>query len=979
MSKFSDLPHYLLEEYFNQSVSQGVRNTDISGPYHRYVDSNGNYLENDMVGSSLHGHRKSIIATGGYWTRLWIKVVSLEGEIPEYPGFIEFQFRVNSDYLEGDNFILSKGSMLTVAASANSMEFESGSEVYFKKGTYLYDWLVKNSDTYKDFFNTNKTFCYFGKIYTHRDQTNTYHIIFDGMKNYVMKALPRENRTDNLTEFMRLYFDKIYHKIYNKMRDVSSLLDAREIDINHIHYIAKSYLMETDINLSEEALREWVENLVYILKRKGTYSSLYIIWKTFLVNSLNTLNIYNRWHIDPQYFTYDVDIPLGKFADILHELSYGIVPEGCAGEYYYKKTISNSISSGQIYIQLESSTVWYIIHTMYNRNVIVQCYDSDYNRMWPISVNPISTTMVKVTFNTAVSGFVYLLRKGDHDHIQESLNSSWEINHNLNQKKVLAQFKNTNYLKMIPGNVLLEDVNNLVATFGTPTDGIGNIIDDTLVVVEQSTSATIWNLNHNLSNRNVFVQCYDSDGNRIQSLSLLLVDEDNCRSTFSENVSGYAVIKAAENDESALPDYELDDMILSTHYKVEMDLSCEPVDDEDVYILKEETVDRLITNWELMRPVTRFSHYHELISPITDFSGQYKSLYGPGYNASLYTKFCISAGELAPEPDTDIMYFEQYSNANVWYIKHSLNSSNFIIQCYNSENERIWPDDVKIINNSNIEIYFGFAVNGIACLIETTIGEFSGSTTTSFPLSADNVLSTHNLNVMNVLNQYDNSTLSKMVPSAMTLVDADNISSIWNSSEISGDMYSLSTAATYTHIQTASAMSWDIYHNLSCNAVVVQFFDDNDTLMTPDSLLMDHSDKCTATFGELKSGYAIIRPVNKTITELDIMNLIRNHGYWEIGSGTSGNDYNPTTNEGVETVLLMDNTFDFAEDDNYYYLTQEISLTDANSEEWSVTEIAWLTIINGKRKVRFYSYFSPIFKPSSVWFTSHFRIEKQQA
>jgi len=837
MSKFSDLPHYLLEEYFNQSVSQGVRNTDISGPYHRYVDSNGNYLENDMVGSSLHGHRKSIIATGGYWTRLWIKVVSLEGEIPEYPGFIEFQFRVNSDYLEGDNFILSKGSMLTVAASANSMEFESGSEVYFKKGTYLYDWLVKNSDTYKDFFNTNKTFCYFGKIYTHRDQTNTYHIIFDGMKNYVMKALPRENRTDNLTEFMRLYFDKIYHKIYNKMRDVSSLLDAREIDINHIHYIAKSYLMETDINLSEEALREWVENLVYILKRKGTYSSLYIIWKTFLVNSLNTLNIYNRWHIDPQYFTYDVDIPLGKFADI----------------------ISNSISSGQIYIQLESSTVWYIIHTMYNRNVIVQCYDSDYNRMWPISVNPISTTMVKVTFNTAVSGFVYLLRKGDHDHIQESPNSSWEINHNLNQKKVLAQFKNTNYLKMIPGNVLLEDVNNLVATFGTPTDGIGNIIDDTLVVVEQSTSATIWNLNHNLSNRNVFVQCYDSDGNRIQSLSLLLVDEDNCRSTFSENVSGYAVIKAAENDESALPDYELDDMILSTHYKVEMDLSCEPVDDEDVYILKEETVDRLITNWELMRPVTRFSHYHELISPITDFSGQYKSLYGPGYNASLYTKFCISAGELAPEPDTDIMYFEQYSNANVWYIKHSLNSSNFIIQCYNSENERIWPDDVKIINNSNIEIYFGFAVNGIACLIETTIGEFSGSTTTSFPLSADNVLSTHNLNVMNVLNQYDNSTLSKMVPSAMTLVDADNISSIWNSSEISGDMYSLSTAATYTHIQT------------------------------------------------------------------------------------------------------------------------EISLTDANSEEWSVTEIAWLTIINGKRKVRFYSYFSPIFKPSSVWFTSHFRIEKQQA
>jgi len=649
----------------------------------RDVDCNNEIHESNVIG--LQGNRQSITAIGGYWTRLWIKVVDLEGKVPDYPGFVEFKFRVNNNYLEGDNFIFDKGSMLTVAASANSTEFTSGSEVYFKKGTYLYEWLVKNSTTYKDFFNTNKTFCYFGKIYPHKDQTNSYHIIFDGMKNYVMNALPRENRSDNLTEFMRLYFDKIYQKIYNKMKDIPSLLDAKEIDINLIDYMSKAYLIDTDINLTETALREWTENLVYLLKRKGTYSALWIIWKTFLKNTLNVLNIYNRWHENPDLFTYDVDVPLGKFIDVLHELDYGIMPDGCAGSYWYSKVLT-AISPGHIFIQNTPSTIWYISHNMFTKEIMIQCYDHAYNRIWPASVKSVSTGMVKVIFGTAVYGHAYLMRKGDFTHIQNNIDASWIITHNLGQKEVLSQYRDTDYNKIIPDEVILNTINHINTTFGTATAGSvtvrDEVLDVNLKVITNPVASTTWNMEHGFATSGVltddigvFVQLFDdSDNTMIKPLSLTLIDGNNCRAVFDSAKSGYAVIKASKLSEIVLPDYNLDNMILSPHYKLEMDLSCEPIDDDVGYILKKETIDRLIKNWELMRPVSRTSYYHELISPKVDFTGQYKSLYSKGYNAYLYSKFCASAAEFLPSPSADTLYFKQYVNEEVWKINHTLDT-----------------------------------------------------------------------------------------------------------------------------------------------------------------------------------------------------------------------------------------------------------------------------------------------------------------
>jgi len=1040
MGKFSDLPHFLLEEYFNQSLSLGERNNNISGPYHRYYqtrndggkiifDDHGNILYNteghivyddeDKVGSYLHGNRRSIIADGGYWTRLWIKVVDILGEEPECPGFVEFKFRFNRNYLEGDSFILEKGSMLTAAASVNSMEFTSGSEVYFKKGTYLYEWLLKNSTDYRDYFNTNKTFLYFGKIYTHRDQTDTYHIQFDGMKNYVMKALPRENRTDNLTEFSRLYFDKVYQKIYNKMKDVPSLIDPKEIDIRFINYISKAYSIDTDINLSERALREWVENLVYILKRKGTYASLYIIWKTFLKNTLNNINIFDRWHNNPNVFVNDPDIPLGNFADILHQMNYGIVPEGCSGHYWYDK-ILHAISPGVIFIQNTPSTTWYIAHTMYTKDVFVQCFNTLFDRIFPISVIPLSTGMVKVTFNEEIYGYAYLMRKGDFTHYQVIVDDTWTIAHNLGQKEVLTQFKDVDLKKIMPDSVKLNDVFGTLATFGEDQAGRANIVNRTLdenfVVVESNViPSNEWACNHDLGNLGtltgdnigVFVQCYDTNDEMIQPYSLTLNDQNNCTIKFEESVSGYAVIKASESNDVILPDYDLNDMILSPHYKIEVDLSCEPIDDDDNYILDQETIERLMTNWEIMRPVSRFSHYHLLIAPITDFTGEYRSLYGPGYNASLYTKFVVSAGELLPVANAETLYFKQYVNKKVWKITHTLDSDDFIVQCYDSENNRIWPDEIKTIGNNNLEISFKHSVNGAAALIEPVMDSSPPSGYVGyFPTKYESEWDVqHNLGNLEVLNQFDDyATRTKIVPSGVILRDDEDGSysalALWESAN--SDLgYSLSSAVSYVHTELTPSTTWTMNHNLSSNSVIAQFFDNDNIMITPVSLTINNSDYCTASFAtsatsgsaESVSGYAIIRPVYKKITEADIMQALQDHGYWELGSGTSGVNYDPLISHGVESILTSGGINDYSsvstsggltaygysEDNIYHYLSNEVSDLDAGVEDWEVTEIAWLTIIDGVRKIRFYSYFDPIYKPSNMYFNTHTRIEKGQA
>jgi hypothetical protein len=93
---------------------------------------------------------------------------------------------------------------------------------------------------------------------------------------------------------------------------------------------------------------------------------------------------------------------------------------------------------------------------------------------------------------------------------------------------------------------------------------------------------------------------------------------------FSKPVNGYAILK-----EVGSVYRNIEGNILSPHYKVECDLTCRPINNED--IINEETVNFLINNFESMRGVTRVPHYHFVFAPLTDFSGSILGTYEQKY------------------------------------------------------------------------------------------------------------------------------------------------------------------------------------------------------------------------------------------------------------------------------------------------------------------------------------------------------------
>jgi hypothetical protein len=947
MGKFSELPYFLLDDYFSESVS--TSNEELT----------------PITNSYLHGGRSSIVADGGYWEKIWINIKSVrDGNDPEYPGMVEYKFRVDrDDYSNGDYFNFTDLTLITMPASANGT-FDWGSEVYFKKGSYIYEWLLNNLE-YKNYFNTNKRWLYFGKIYLRPD--DRYHIIFDGLKNFVVNCLPPHQRTTNLTEFIRLYFDLVHHKIYNMTKNLSTMLDPKEIDINWIEYLTQNYNMDCNINFRDDtSLREWTESLANLLKRKGTYSSLYIIWKIFLKNTSNNLNIYNRWHLRNLLSFFGIRYPLGNFYDVLHQVSYGYLPTGCSGDWWYKKTFRD-LATHYIFQQKAVSSTWEVRHEMYTKNIVVQCYDTSYNRIWPSKIEAVHFGRIDISFGEPVMGYAFLESDPDYVHSQNDSSVEWSIAHNLNDpNKTISQYQTLLYNTILPDNINVTNDNVTSVNFSELQDGYGLVLGDSSIIT-QSVASSAWSVNHGLNNREVLVQTFDMSDNMIQANEIHLEDENNCTITWSEPTSGYAVVRSVYQ-ESTLPDWT--EKILSPHYKVEIDLSCEPLDDDDdtPKIISEETIDGLIRKWEEMRPVTRFSHYHELISPITNFNGAYTSLYG-GYNSYLFTKYCAESDEFIPAASADEMVFNQYSHSNKWSITHNFNSRNIIVQCYDRDNNRIWPKTITGKYNNLVEIEFDASVNGTAALLSLST---SGEVYTETGEYSSTWLINHSRTLKEVITQYDSTSYEKMVPSDIELVDSSNLIATWTTYKKGMGLIS---NCELIYAETEAKSLWYIDHRLGCDSIIALFFDDDDKQIEPDSVTLETNNRIVVRFAEATSGYCLIRSINKAFLESDVMDSI---SYWTLGCGTSGSDFDPVANNSVNSFLasgtasVSGSANEYDMDDDYYYLDLE---TGQQDEDWDITEIAWFDKNN---RIRFYTYCSPIHKPKDVWFNSHLRIVRSQ-
>ena len=177
MSKFSDLPYYLLNNYFSSIIVNSSSRTSSS------------YLRGPTSAVPT-----TIITDGGFNTIMYVKHSSgyFDGD------FVAHNFKIKS--ISDNDFVfeymsVEAGYQIEVAGTPYTPgTFVNGDEVYLRKDDYVHEWLDYLGSAYDVFYNKNKMFLYFGKIYS-TDVTNEYKIQFHGMKDFAIESLPMHNRT----------------------------------------------------------------------------------------------------------------------------------------------------------------------------------------------------------------------------------------------------------------------------------------------------------------------------------------------------------------------------------------------------------------------------------------------------------------------------------------------------------------------------------------------------------------------------------------------------------------------------------------------------------------------------------------------------------------------------------------------------------------------------------------------------------------
>lgn len=816
----------------------------------------------------------------------------------------------------------------------------------------------------KYYSNTNREYIYFGKLYL---SETTFSITYYGMKDYALDALPVNNRTDNNKELFKQFFDYIYNNIYYQIRDIHTLSDPYEVDYNYLYYIALMYKMILLENITEDKQREYVSSLPYLLKRCGTYTALYGMWKLLMDNSTNLLNVYERWHD----WNIPSDIPLPYFLDY----PYYDMP------LYLIRSGSQLISTDRyIFTQSTASSKWRVEHNLKDYNLFVQCFDTDGNMIWPSSYEFVSDTLTNLNFDTNVTGYAYFAL-ADITVPQLTDNTLWSINHALNSMYVLTETIVANGSESIifPLSVTLDSVNNYTIRFASAQSGtaLTSYSDYTHV---QTVASIEWTIQHNFGAKDIQVQFYDSTNMVVYPINIQLF-EDSCVATFETPVAGNAVVKSFSltgnvNDPNYNKEfgiyynYDVDEYALSPHYRVEMDLTNEPLSDD--YILDSITYNTLVSGWENLRPVSRFAHYSILMAPVSNFTGVYVGLYDPKYTAKMSTLCTIAKGALTSD-NTYGLY--KVTPSTTWRINHNLGTLFTIVQCYDTDGYKIEFESVTVKDENNIVVHFNEPSNGYVYVLKVDPELYPSSDYVHEQLSPSASWTvTHSLSGGYQLVQLDsaaNLDYVTFMPGSVTVIDDNTYLVSTETTPASAGFITSGFAVTklreYIYTQTDASSTWLITHDFGVKAVIVNLYNFDDEMIQPESIYIINDNSCRITFEEATSGYAVLKGVD--LISIDINTEVAKLSYVKIGTGTSGVKYNTDLNVlenpagGLWSVTR-------SSDNIYHYIRATIEYPISDIE---ITEMG---LFNSEDNMIFYSVCSPIYLKVGSMFTVIFRLEK---
>ncbi|MFA5025017.1 MAG: hypothetical protein WC503_00720 [Candidatus Shapirobacteria bacterium] len=634
--------------------------------------------------------------------------------------------------------------------------------------------------------------------------------------------------------------------------------------------------------------------------------------------------------------------------------------------------INHNLNSLNIITNIYSgidNTVFQLMNEYSSSNLFIQVYDLNRRLLNTISASA-STDTISVSLSAAEQIFINTYQI-DHDqsvftYTQTIPSACWWVEHYLDNYEIVVRVYSGG-IEIIPDELHLYNKNWTNILFNTPTSG-----DVIIYVAEQSFIPTVKDNTPEVEivdENNIvvtfptsaigYVACGIADSvctTLFQGSpeNFQAVDKDNVTASFASSASGMAILREVGQLTYA------DGLLMSPHYKAEIDLNCEPLCDRD--ILNRDYALMLYDQLEVSRPASKYSHYSLLLSPITDFSEETIKTYDDIYGnvADFYTYCCVDT-----ESTSAGFIYRKYVPTSKWSIFHGLNTENVLVQCYDNTYEMVFPLSVKIIDTNNVSIEFDSPFSGL-CLIgaakETLTNTYEASASWGF---------THSQETSAVLSDYyfylDK---EQMLPSNVSITEVDQMTSTWYVPTLG---YCQIRNSDYLYVQSVASTEWIITHTLDHKGVLVQLYDDELKQIFPKTITLFRDKKqITITLEEQKSGYAFVTCLGGLYTKEYVIESLSN-GYIEIGNGASTENYDAIGNNALKNTLISSYIYDLiiTEDSNKYYIK---GFFNGNKEETTITEMG---LFNEDDELMFYTYIkSELYKVSNFDITSFYRINK---
>lgn len=432
-------------------------------------------------------------------------------------------------------------------------------------------------------------------------------------------------------------------------------------------------------------------------------------------------------------------------------------------------------------------------------------------------------------------------------------------------------------------------------------------------------------------------------------------------------------------------------LISSPHYRIEMDLSTEPL--RQYQIIDSGIANVIMDKFEELRPVSKFCVYSTLMKMVTDFSGQYLDTYNGLYFAYCKTKCLIP---IYPPLQGCFIFYSRSLTKTTIRIFHELGTEDILVQTYYDTGEaykppytRFYPADIKILDKNNVEITLSEPISFYAFIVGVVNGQ--GDVATDIPKEdlpiATLTGSTEQTGFWTVWNRkidtgYEHEIIPATYSTLPVLAGGNHVVEIAPSG--SNDEYrevTIHCDTTYgavnyfsTPILPSGSTEYSIEHGLGTTAVIIDVFEvipsgsDNylKKFMPTEIVIVDEDNIYVLTDDNTKKIRIFVKRLTDTpfirfrsdiVQDINYVVLGNGTGSWSPTITTSGSMQSPIPSSSyvLKDVIVYDRNLT---DDAGGYDTFNVKIVIDILNDINITEVGLYNIDNN---MLFYSRCSDIF------------------